>query len=310
MSDNTTKITYGDYFNVSNCPCLKNYKSKPVAEVPCIWYPYSPCGPVNEDEEPVNNENPFSFESNGKFKPEELSSDKCTCLSKEEKARLEYKGPVYDCIIMIQIENEQLSDEKEMNHLQIVVDKFKDTHEICLLCKESLNTVWYNEHYGYDFSIMNIRDDYEERPYMDSRLYNALRDYEYMLRVGLNCEIMGDSEDLCLFMERKQDYISAPFTREEVKDKCGIDGIFCGYGDLSLRKICIASDVCNILKNVDVVEHCKVNDDEDSVFSFGVFAFKKCCLMNLSRMFAIADNDNKEYWMEKNNYGEPFGYIH
>lgn len=309
MSDNTTKITYGDYFNVSNCPCLKNYvPSREVAEVPCIWYPYSPCGPQDKPEEEPVDENPFSFISNEIFKPEELSSDKCACLTKEEKARLEHKGPLYDCIITVRVDSESIGNEEHIANLKKVVEKFRQTHEICLVIPEDMITDWYNDTYCYDFSRMNVREDYEENPYLDSRFYNALYNYEYVLRVDLNCEITGDSEDLMLFMERKQQYIAAPFTREETKRKTGVDGIMCGYGELSLRHVKTASDICNILKNIDVTE-TGVEDDENSIFSFGIFAFRKCCPMNLSRMFALKDNEHIGFWTEKNSGGTPFGYI-
>lgn len=205
MSDNTTKLTYGEYFNVSKCPCLSNYiPASKVEEVPCIWYPYGPCEKKEDEEEKKELVDVFEFKSNEKFKPADYSSDICACLSKEEIERQKHIGTIYDCIITIRVFGEMLLDENEFINLGLIVQKFRDTHEICLIGKESLDLSWYNETYDYDFSVIRYKDEYEENPYMDSRFYNCfIEDYDYILRVDLNCQINGSVEELTSFIELK-----------------------------------------------------------------------------------------------------------
>lgn len=86
-----------------------------------------------------------------------------------------------------------------------------------------------------------------------------------------------------------------------------VDGIFCGYGALSLRKVKTASQVCNIIRNNEKMME-NVEDSEDARFSYGMYMFKRCTPISICCAFAIYDNEYADYWMEQNGK-TPFGYI-
>lgn len=228
--------------------------------------------------------------------------DKCVCASKERLA-LSKTTIIYDCIVLVHITKEYLTNENHIINLGIIVNNLKSTHEICLVCPEELNIIWYTQQYEYTFSEMRYpKEDYEKNPMYDSAMFKMLEEYEYSLCLTLDCMLNADGLKLSEFIERGFDYIAAPLNREKTKEIFDIDGEMCGYDEFSLKRNLTAVDVCNLIK---------ANKASEDFISYSKFNAKVARMTPISicRLFAFKASE-KAYWMNRNENKEPFGFIY
>lgn len=289
--------TYGDYFNISNCHCLNSYKpSIPNYPETPGWYPQ-----IKPSKDNKVKDTEFIFISNDIFNPSELPK-KCVCASKEALG-LAQMTTIYDCIVLIHIYSEYLTKNDHIINLGIIVNNLRDTHEICLVCKDDLDISWYKEQYNYTFSEMRYpSEEYTSNPMYDAALFKKLEQYEYSLCLTLDCMLNGNGEMLSTFIERDFDYIAAPFNKETTKSLFNIDGEMCGYDEFSLKRNKTAIDICNLIK---------ANKAPENYISYSNYNAKIARMTPISvcRLFAFPASE-KDYWMSRNDGKEPFGFIY
>lgn len=294
MSDT---YTYGEYFNISNCHCLTGYKpSIPNYPETPGWYPQIKPSVKEEEKDTV-----FTFISNEKFKPEEMP-EKCVCASRE-RLNLAMSDTIYDCIVLVPITDDYLTDENHIINLGTIVSRLKDTHEICLVCPDKTNLKWYKEQYEYTFSEMRYpSEDYDKNPMYDAAMFKQLSEYEYSLCLSLNCMVNGDGNDLATFIEDSYDFIGAPLKEEDAMLHFNMPYEMCGYDEFSLKKNTVAIDICNLMK---------ANKASEDFISYSKFnsTVAKITPISRCRLFAVRYSD-KDFWLERNKNTEPFGFIY